>query len=218
MPSKPCIGITMEMIIKREKRLNFLDLAYAEAIEKAGGKALFLPSLSSPNNIKEIVSRIDGLLLTGGADIHPIYYGEEIKFPLTLSPDQRTDFDLSLFKAALASGKPILAICYGMQLINVGLGGSLFQDLSSQVPNSLVHWEKENKPARHVVRLQTDSRLAEFLKGRLEFEVPSAHHQAIKDLGKGLKEVAHSPDGLIEGIEILAHPKVSGCSGIQRKI
>lgn len=210
MARKPCIGITMEMSTKRGKRLNFLDLAYAEAVERAGGKAIFLPSLPSPKNIEEIIKIIDGLLLTGGADINPSFYGEEIKFPLSLSPDQRTDFDLSLFKAAFSAGKAILAICHGMQLINVALGGTLFQDLPRQVPNSLIHWEKENVPARHIVQVDPASRLAQILLGNLALEVTSTHHQAIKSLGKGLKVVAHSPDGIIEGVEIPSQPQVIG--------
>jgi len=211
MKTKPCIGITMEMSAKKEKRLNFLDLAYAEAVERAGGKAIFLPSLTFPGGVKEICALIDGVVLTGGADINPSYYGEEINFPISLSPDQRTDFDLNFFKEAMNAGKAILAICHGLQLMNVALKGTLFQDLASQVPGSLVHWEKEiNNPARHVVQVEAGSRLAEILNGKLEFEVSSTHHQAIKQLGEGLKVVARSPDGVIEGVEWPGHPQVIG--------
>lgn len=210
MKKKPLIGITMEMSPKRGQQLNFLDLAYGEAVERAGGKALFLPSLPLRYNIEEIISIIDGLLLTGGADINPAYYGEEIEFPITLSPDQRTDYDLAVCKAAISAGKAILSICHGLQLMNVAWGGTLFQDLPSQLPHSLIHWEKDNKPARHLVTVEPGSRLANFVGGLLEFEVSSTHHQAIKDLGKGLAPVAHAPDGIIEGVEIPGHSKIIG--------
>ncbi len=210
MRRKPLIGITMEMSLRRERRLNFLDLAYAEAVERAGGKALFLPSIPHPANIAEIISLIDGVLFTGGADINPSYYGQEIKFPLTLSPEQRTEYDLALFKAGISAGKAILAICHGMQLMNVALGGTLFQDLPHQVPHTLGHWEQDYKPARHLVHVPPGSKLADLVGGQLEFEVSSTHHQAIKDLAKGLKAVAYAPDGLIEGVELSGYPKMIG--------
>jgi len=208
---KPRIAITLELSTKGERCLNFLDLAYAECVERAGGLPLYFPSLPSPTFTDEAVAMIDGLVLTGGADIHPSYYGVEISAPVILSPNQRTDFDLRLFHASLKADKPILAICHGMQIMNVALGGSLTQDIPSQVPGSLSHrGEKDYLPARHKVTVEAGSRLAEIMKGMVEFEVSSTHHQAVKTLGKNLQISARAPDGLVEGIELPDHPKVIG--------
>jgi putative glutamine amidotransferase len=208
---KPRIAITLELSAKGERCLNFLDLAYAECVERAGGLPLYFPSLIPPTFADEAVAMIDGLVLTGGADIHPSYYGEEINSPVILSPNQRTDFDLRLFHASLKADKPILAICHGMQIMNVALGGTLFQDIPSQVPGSLLHrGEKDSVPARHTVTVEAGSRLAKIMTGMVEFKVSSTHHQAVKALGKNLQISARAPDGIVEGIELLDHPKFIG--------
>jgi putative glutamine amidotransferase len=208
---KPRIAVTLELSEKGSRRLTFLDLAYAECIAEAGGIPLHFPPLPSPDYLREVLSAMDGLVLTGGADIHPSFYGETISAPVFLSPDQRTDFDLSLFRAALRAGKAILAICHGMQIMNVALGGTLYQDLSSQVPNPVAHCgEKDSTPARHAVRVEKESKLAGILGGRERLEVSSIHHQAVRDLGRGLRGSARAPDGIVEGIEIPAHPRVVG--------
>jgi putative glutamine amidotransferase len=208
---KPLIGITMELSGKKEQRLNFLNLAYAEAVEEAGGKAIYLPTLLSPSKLQEIVSLTNGLVFTGGADIHPSYYGEEVSAPISLSPDQRTDFELKLFQAALKTGKSILAICHGMQIMNVSCGGSLYQDIATQLPGSIPHRGEEGQiPARHRVRVEPETRLASLLGSLAEFEITSTHHQAVKELGNGLKVNARSPDGLVEGIELPSSPRVIG--------
>jgi len=208
---KPCIAITLELSAKGERCLNFLDLAYAECVERAGGLPLYFPSLPAPTFMDEAVAMIDGLVLTGGADIHPSYYGEEINSPIMLSPNQRTDFDICLFRASLKADKPILAICHGMQIMNVALGGTLFQDIPSQIPGSLLHrGEKDSLPARHSVTVESGSRLAEIMMGIVEFEVSSTHHQAVKTLGKNLQISARAPDGNVEGIELPHHAKVIG--------
>lgn len=177
---------------------------------KGRGLPLYFPSLPSPTFMDEAAAMIDGLVLTGGADIHPSYYGEEINSPVILS-NQRTDFDLRLFRASLKADKPILAICHGMQIMNVALGGSLIQDIPSQIPGSLLHrGEKDSVPARHTVTVEAGSRLAEIMTGMVEFEVSRTHHQAVKTLGKSLQISARAPDGLVEGIELPHHPKVIG--------
>lgn len=208
---KPRIAITLELSAKGGRYTNFLDLAYAECVERAGGLPLYFPSLFSPTFADEAAAMIDGLVLTGGADIHPSYYGEEISSPIMLSPNQRTDFDIHLFRASLKADKPILAICHGMQIMNVALGGTLFQDIPSQVPGSLSHrGEKDSVPARHKVTVKAGSRLADIMRRIVEFEVSSTHHQAVKTLGKSLQISARAPDGIIEGIELPDHPKVIG--------
>jgi putative glutamine amidotransferase len=208
---KPKITITLELSVKEGNRLNYLNFAYAQAIEEAGGIPLYFPPLPLPEILEEAVRLSDGLVLTGGADIHPSYYGEDISAPIGLSPNQRTEFDLQFFHAVLEAGKPILAICHGMQIVNVAFGGSLYQDLATQLPGSLAHRHGEGQPAsRHRVKVGPESRLAELLQGVLEFDVTSTHHQAVKALGKNLRVSARSPDGVVEGIELLANPNIIG--------
>ena len=208
---KPRIAVTLELSEKGTRRLSFLDLAYADCIKEAGGIPLHFPPLPSPDYIREALSAIDGLVLTGGADIHPSFYGEKISAPVFLSPDQRTEYDLSLFRAVLLAGKAILAICHGMQIMNVALGGTLYQDLPSQVAKTIAHrGERDSTPARHPVLVEKETRLAGILGGRERFEISSTHHQAVKDLGRGLRVSARAPDGIIEGIEMPENPEVVG--------
>jgi putative glutamine amidotransferase len=208
---KPRIGITLELSEKGGKRTSFLDLAYAECVKGAGGIPMHFPPFPSDEFIERIIPLIDGLVLTGGADLNPSYYREEVSAPVVLSPDQRTDFDLSLFRAALGAGKAILAICHGMQIVNVALGGTLYQDIPSQVPGAIEHRGREySVPARHAVTVESGSRLAEIMAGIPRLEICSTHHQAVKDLGKNLRVVARGPDEIIEGIEFSGQPKVIG--------
>lgn len=208
---KPRIGITLELSAKGERRTNFLDLAYAAAVTVAGGMPLHFPSIPDPGMIREIVEWVDGLVLTGGADIHPSFYREEVHPLAFLGPKERVDFDIQLFQATLKAKKPILAICHGLQIANVALGGTLYQDIPTQVPGAVPHRGKETRaPVRHLVRTREDSHLFQWLKGLFEFEVQSLHHQAVKDLGQGLRASAESPDGLIEGLELPTYPQFVG--------
>ncbi len=208
---RPRIGITLEMSAKGERRTNFLDLSYAKSVFAAGGLPVHFPSIPHPGMIHEIVEWIDGLVLTGGADISPSFYGEEVKAPVSLGPTERVEFEIELFQAALKAKKPILAICHGMQIANVALGGTLYQDIPTQFPGALPHRGKEPRaPSRHRVKIQEGSHLAGWLEGMLDFEVPSLHHQAVKHLGQGLQASAESPDGLMEGLELSAYPQFVG--------
>lgn len=208
---RPKVAITLELSVKEGNRLNYLNFAYAQAIEEAGGVPLYFPPLPLPEILEEAVRLSDGLVLTGGADIHPSYYGEEISAPIGLSPNQRTEFDIQFFHAVLKAGKPILAICHGMQIMNVAFGGSLYQDLATQLPGSLAHRHEEGQPpSRHRVKVKPGSRLAEILQGMQDFDVTSTHHQAVKALGKNLKISAQALDGVVEGIEIPDNPNVIG--------
>lgn len=208
---KPRIAITLELGQKGKKRTSFLDLAYAQCVKEAGGIPLHFPPLPADGFIQEIIPQIDGLVLTGGADINPSYYREEVSPPVILSPDQRTDFDLTLFREALGWGKAILAICHGMQIVNIALGGTLYQDIPTQVRGAIEHrGKKDSGPARHGVTVEAGSRLAGIMEGTLRFEICSSHHQAIKDPGKDLRVDARAGDGIIEGIELPGNQKLLG--------
>ncbi|NWF56146.1 MAG: gamma-glutamyl-gamma-aminobutyrate hydrolase family protein [Syntrophaceae bacterium] len=208
---KPRIAITLELSIKNGRALSFLDLAYAQCVEEAGGMPFHLPPLSSPGFIPEALAMMDGLVLSGGADIHPSYYREEISSPAVLSPDQRTAFDLALLRGAMKANKSILAICHGMQIVNIAQGGTLYQDIPTQVPGAIEHrGKKDPTPASHGVTVEDGSKLAQMMGGMLQFEICSTHHQAVKSLGRNLRVIARAPDGVVEGIELSDHPKLVG--------
>jgi len=148
------------------------------------------------SNIPDYVRTLDGLLLTGGDDVHPRFFGEKLtKIKLTLSPDERTIFELKLIRQFLKTNRPILGICLGCQMLNISLGGKLIQDLKSEQAT-----QRNHRKGNHFVRIENSSQLKGILK-RNQCKVNSRHHQAIKSVGKGLKISAYSTDGVIEGIE-----------------
>ncbi|MBF0328368.1 MAG: gamma-glutamyl-gamma-aminobutyrate hydrolase family protein [Nitrospirae bacterium] len=167
-----------------------LKHGYVSAIENNGG----IPIILAPQkNITELAYKIDGLLISGGSDIIPEYYGESISVPLEclkFAKKERTDFELALLKECLKREVPIFAICYGMQLINVAFGGSIYQDISHTMPNALEH-----KNNMHEIKLEPvlgfQARTA---------TVNSSHHQALKTVANGFAVFAASEDGIVEGI------------------
>lgn len=200
---KPIIGITGDIEERDKKTYLYIDLRYGKLVEEAGGLPLLLHPTES---VKEIISRIDGLLLSGGEDIHPKYYKEEPRYPMTLSPDVRTEFEISLLREAMKRNIPILGICHGMQLINVVFGGTLYQDLPGQTEGVINHRLGEN---RHPVSIVEETLLIESI-GKKEMNVTSTHHQAVKDLGMGLKVSATAHDSLVEAIEMPEYPFLMG--------
>ena len=178
-----------------------VNAAYVRALLLGGGVPLILSPLMGASLAAAALDGCDGLLLTGGEDIEPSWYGAEPS-PLLEQPSQERDlFELALFAVARQRELPILGICRGIQLINVALGGTLFQDLPSERPGKIDHSPKHPRDARtHVVRLQPGSRAALALDGT-QVTVNSVHHQAIKELGKGLVATGWSDDGSIEAAE-----------------
>jgi len=143
------------------------------------------------------------LLLSGGSDLHPSYYGEEAVPELGVTIPERDAFEMSLVEQALRSGIPMLGICRGMQILNVALGGTLFQDLPSQMEHSVLLGHRQETPKwepTHEVEVDGGSQVAEIM-GTDELKVNSYHHQAVKDLASGLLAVAHAPDGVVEAVE-----------------
>jgi putative glutamine amidotransferase len=178
-----------------------VNAAYARALLAAGGVPLILSPLMGAPLAGPALDGIDGLLLTGGEDIHPSWYGADPS-PLSSPPSQERDlFELALFAVARQRELPILGICRGIQLINVALGGSLFQDLPSERPSSVDHSPSGSRDVRsHVVRLEPGSRAAGAL-GSTCVTVNSFHHQAIRELAPGLIASGWTDDGLIEAAE-----------------
>jgi putative glutamine amidotransferase len=178
-----------------------VNAAYVEAVLVAGGMPLILSPLMGPSLASAALENMDGLLLTGGEDLDPAWYGAEPS-PLLSPPSRDRDlFELALFAVARQREMPILGICRGIQLINVGMGGTLYQDLPTERSASVNHRPDGPRDSRsHPVTLEPQSRAAEAL-GRNTVTVNSSHHQAIKDLAKGLIASGWTDDRLIEAVE-----------------
>ncbi|MFQ5899245.1 MAG: gamma-glutamyl-gamma-aminobutyrate hydrolase family protein [Candidatus Methylomirabilia bacterium] len=204
MSRHPLIGVTTSITVAVGKNPEraYVNSAYLEAVQKAGGVPVPLPPQLEEHSLPELASRLDGLLLTGGGDMHPSTFGES-RHPTTseVSP-ARDQVELWLVRHFLESRRPILAACRGIQVLNVALGGSLYQDLASDPGTTIAHSQTEprNQPT-HGVKAVPGSALSRVL-GVEELEVNSMHHQAVKALGRGLLPVAFAPDGIVEGVEL----------------
>lgn len=170
---------------------------YIAAIAENGGTPIVLPTISDDAIITHYIQIIDGLVLIGGQDIPPQLYGQEPHPTTVIMPIQRSDFESKLIAKWLKTGKPTLGICLGMQFFNVVAGGTLIQDIPSQVGQNVIH---RGKNAHHTVKIDPSSRLAAILASETA-QVYSSHHQAIKEVANNLKIVAHSPDGVPEAAE-----------------
>ena len=178
-----------------------VNVAYVRSVLAAGGVPIILSPVLGPAYAMRALDGVDGLLLSGGEDIHPAWYGAEPSLHLYPPSRERDLFELALFAAARQRELPILGICRGIQLVNVGLGGTLFQDLASERPGPVAHDPGGSRDARsHEVRLQEGSRAARAL-GRTVLSVNSFHHQAVERLAGGLLASGWSADGLIEAVE-----------------
>ena len=216
---RPVIAITAKTEELRNRQQITLPDAYGKAIEDAGGVSIILPIISHKSNITSLAGYADGFLFSGGDDIRPGYYGEEQILDLTLSPDERTEFEIALLNEVIRLKKPVLGICLGAQLINVALGGSLYQDIPTQVPAPLDHRSVHNVLIKKGTLLYRIFNAPPPLMGGGEGEqkvfsgeipVISAHHQGIKSAGKGLIVSASSSDGVAEAIEITDYPFLVG--------
>ena len=199
---RPRIGITTSLTVQKIPERSYLNSSYIRAIQQAGGAPIPLPPVLYPDALDEIYPLLDGVLLTGGGDIDSKRFGEAPHPTLFDVVPERDQLEISLVKRALSDEKPLLAICRGIQVLNVALGGSLYQDIASEPGSSVQHSQSEpSEQPTHTVKVGPQSFLAEVL-GKEELEVNSLHHQAVKALGKGIVAVAHAPDQIIEGIEL----------------
>ncbi|HZW69011.1 MAG TPA: gamma-glutamyl-gamma-aminobutyrate hydrolase family protein [Pseudogracilibacillus sp.] len=196
---KPIIGITAAL--DQAGKSFTVHRAHGEAIALAGGLGVVLPYMEEQAAL-QIANKIDGLYLTGGDDIDPHYFNEEAHVNLAWIDPERDAFELSLFREMLRLNKPILGVCRGSQIINVGLGGSMYQDLASQKSGSLLqHRQKRSlRYGAHFIDVLPSTRLFQITKEQ-RIKVNSNHHQANARLGEGIRIAAISADGVIEAIE-----------------
>lgn len=201
MPRPPLIAVTATVRpVEGVPRVR-LNAAYLQAVERAGGLPVVVAPLASIAEAGRIIDAVDALLLTGGEDVDPARYDQPPHPKLDRVSPERDATELALVLAAQRRALPTLAICRGIQLLNVAFGGSLVQDIPSQRPDSLPHDPDGPRDRRvHEVQVEPGSRLASLL-GATSLRVNSMHHQAVDEVADGLRATAWAPDGLIEGLE-----------------
>ena len=210
MASRPIIGIptqTLEEIPDQLPRCWVMSQQYVRVLVAAGAVPWIIPLLESdPATLRTIYDRVDGVFLPGGVDLDPAAYAESSSDLIGRTDPARDEIELTLARWALEDRKPLLAVCRGIQVVNVAAGGTVHQDLAAQLPGAIKH---DYFPVRgqysrdllvHDVTVPEGSRLRELL-GAPVVKVNSMHHQGIKQLADGLRPTAYAPDGLIEGLE-----------------
>ena len=207
--NRPLIGLTTyRKTLQNAVQLMSIPPAYVEAVSAAGGVPVLIPLGLDEDALGVLMARLDGLLLSGGGDLAGEYYqSEHPNLIFDVDPD-RDRVELFLAHAAVERDKPLLAICRGHQLLNVALGGSLYEDVLHLMPSAIKHdyWgEYPRNFLSHEVTVCAGSLLAGRLGERRTLRVNSLHHQGIRDLGRGLVAAAHAPDGLVESVEIPGH-------------
>ncbi len=212
--SRPIIGITLDSEPAggwSKMPWYALRQNYCDAVARAGGLPVPLPH--EPDLAAEYLTRIDGLLVTGGAfDVDPSLFGASTRHATVKTKDRRTAFEYAITRGMIEADKPVLGICGGQQLMNVVLGGTLIQHIPDEVPDALAH-EQPNPRTEpgHAVKIVTGTLLHKVVQA-LELPVNSAHHQAVRDVGSGIVVNALAPDGVIEGIE---DPRRRFCIGVE---
>lgn len=200
---RPIIGITtFNETNSRGSRFNSVNYNYIKAVHMAGSTPVLIPVTDCDERIDDYIDLVNGILFTGGVDVAPLYYGENPIKEVHSIDAKRDEFELKLFNKAFGTKLPILGICRGMQLINVALKGTLFQDINSQIPDSLGHYPNniQSDVLYHSIEIVENTILANIFNSK-EININSFHHQAVKDLGEGLKASAFSKDGIIEAME-----------------
>lgn len=208
---KPIIGITTFHDIDVEKSFSLASNNYLSAVENAGGVPLYIPISEDMEDVKSYLNVVDGIIFSGGEGICPLKFNENPSQKVSYINHSRDNFELALFREAYNRDMPILGVCRGAQLINVALGGTLYQDIFSQIQNCRGHMPQGMKvyDLFHQIDIEENSKLFDIFKNR-KLEVNSFHHQAIRDIGKDLKVTATAKDGVIEGIESLSRKFLVG--------
>lgn len=203
---KPMIGVTTS--ISDDETILQMNMTYIQAVRKAGGIPVMLAPAEDHEELLRYLNMVDGVLLTGGGDIDPTLYGDVQDWQCGAISPIRDAFELKLCQMLLERANlPVFGVCRGFQVMNVGTGGDLYQDLQTTFPGqTLAHRQKQpTRSPSHPVRISKGSMLAEIL-GSEESQVNSHHHQAVRTPGKRFIPVAVAPDGVIEAAEVPEHP------------
>lgn len=201
---KPLIGIGADVITEEgtsDRAAGFLT--YVDALRRAGATPVIIPP--DAQAAIDLIDVLDGIVLAGGSDCDPSVYGQECHPTVVPMDERRQSHDLALARLARAHGVPALGICLGMQMMNIAAGGTLIQDIPSQLASEVSHAAEGETRTRHDVRIVEGTRLAWILAQR-ELNVNSSHHQAVGEIGGSLRAAAHALDGVVEAIEDPHHP------------
>jgi putative glutamine amidotransferase len=200
MKRSPIIGLSMRLDLENER--FYLGRDYSEAIESFGGTPLHISLIPKKEYVRKIALNLDGILLPGSdTDVDPLRFGEEPHPKLKKVIFEKDETDILLLNEAENLGIPVLAICFGMQVLNVSRAGTLFQDINSEVPNFLKHEQGIPRSRNsHSLNIEKGSLLSR-LKTSENTQVNSHHHQSIKSIGRNLRATAWAKDGVIECIE-----------------
>jgi len=205
----PLIGITTYRTRNRYGYAQVcLNEAYVTSLEGAGALPCLIPLGLTPAALEGLLARLDGVVFSGGGDIQPQRYASQPHPQVDNIDPERDDLELFLLERLVERAVPFLGICRGMQLINVGLGGSLYEDLPDQRPDSLSHQAPDDCPRDrliHPVQVEPDSQLYKIL-GQANLQVNSQHHQGVRRLAASLRPTAFAPDGVLEAVELPSHP------------
>ena len=205
---QPIIGITTNHSSNAYNQTTvLLNEAYVKAIMQAGGVPVLIPSSVAENGWEALYARLDGILFSGGGDISLDHFEGDPHPRIDDIDPERDAVEFNMLRAAASDGKPFLGICRGCQVVNVGLGGSLYTHLPDQFPNALDHAYPGNMRTVlvHEVKIEEGTHIADVL-GEPIVRVNSHHHQGLKDIASSLRIAGHSPDGLVEAIELPDHP------------
>ncbi len=194
---KPLIGLLVTIDNNKTTTANY---TYARAVSELGGTPIVLPYTSDDRDIDRFVSMCDGFLFSGGKDVEPCRFNEtQINDTLAIHY-YRDELEFKVFERVISTNKPILGICRGCQVINIALGGSVYQDIPTQIPSNILHRQAEGQTEySHTINVIPNTPLHKLVGGVNKINANSFHHQSIKTLGNGLKLMATADDGVIEG-------------------
>jgi len=218
---RPVIGIPCQADFREGSKRPIYgnNRTYVHAVEDAGGLPILIPMLRDLRNLEDLLPRLDGILFSGGIDMQPSLYGEQ-KLAQTDEFDQQLDeFEITVANWALQEDIPILGVCRGMQLLNVVLGGTLYQDIASQRADSLEHRRRDmpRTALTHAVVVEEGSLMEQVLDTRHVW-INSLHHQAVKEPGKGVRISGRAEDGVAELLEVPGHRFLLGVQGHPEEI
>ena len=202
---KKIVGLTCGRIFKDGvARRDYVNVTYSRALAAAGGLPVLLP-VGDPENASDYLDRMDGLMLPGGIDVEPRRYGQEAHPDLGEVDAGQDAFEIAIALEAWRRRMPIFAICRGIQLLNVALGGTLIQDIPAQSPSAIAHWQTAPRPeATHEILVDGDSVLYGLTGSRMA--VNTFHHQSVDVPAPDIRVVARSADGIVEAVESPVHP------------
>jgi putative glutamine amidotransferase len=202
---KPRIGVAANILQMHDGYFigvyrDYVNNDYVDSVAKGGGIPVMLPVIHNLADVKDQISGLDGIILTGGYDVDPALYGEETRQECGFIMREIDEFYVALVHAADELGIKVLGICKGAQVLNIAYGGSLYQDIASQCPNALKHVQQAPRyDATQTIQIKEGSFLYDVF-GKEE-RVNSFHHQSVKTLGRGLKLTAETKDHIVEGFE-----------------